>query len=82
MPRIERVSAIRKNYQSGVSGVYRWPGDGSMAKDAHWGAQWVETKGAKPVRKKFSIKRYGEEVAKLMAVAARENALVNLIDST
>jgi hypothetical protein len=37
MPRIERVSAIRKNNQSGVSGVYRWPGDGGMAKEMRRG---------------------------------------------
>lgn len=82
MPRVKRVSVIRSNNRSGMAGVFRWPADGSAAKDAFWGVQWVETEGAKPVRKKFSIKRYGEQEAKIMAVAARENALASLVDSS
>ncbi len=82
MPRVARVSIIRKNNRTGVAGVFRWPADGSMVKDAHWGVQWVEVEGAKPVRRKFSIKRYGEQTAKLLAVAARENALASLVDSS
>lgn len=80
MPRIARVSIIRTNNRSGMAGVYRWPADGRVDRKAYWAARWVETVGAKPVTKKFSIKRYGEDAAKRMAIAARENALAGLID--
>jgi hypothetical protein len=80
MPRVNRVSIIRKNNQSGMAGVYRWPADGRLEKNAYWAAKWVETAGTKPVAKKFSISRYGEDVAKLLAIAARENALACCID--
>ncbi len=82
MPRVMRVSVLRKNNRSGMAGVFRWPADGRDHKGAYWGVQWVETQRAKPVRKKFSIKRYGEQGAKLMAVSERESALASLVDSS
>ncbi|HSY26203.1 MAG TPA: AP2 domain-containing protein, partial [Burkholderiaceae bacterium] len=73
--RVQRMTTLRSNNRSGVTGVYRWPASGENCVDAYWAVQWVESKLHKPKRRKFSIKRFGERKAKAMAVDARSTAL-------
>lgn len=72
----ERVQWRRSNNTSGAPGVYRVKAskhrsDGSVAEYIHWEARTPE--GVKPACKKaFSVRRYGEERAYELAVAARQ----------
>ena len=71
----ERVQFHRSNNTSGAPGVYRMKAtrirsDGTEAEYIHWEARTPE--GVKPARKKaFSVRRYGEECAYELAIAAR-----------
>lgn len=80
LPRLERMRLRRRNNRSGVSGVYRWPADGSDIPGAYWAAQWVEREGEPPRRRKFSTAKYGEATAKKKAVEVRRQALSRLED--
>lgn len=72
----ERVQWHRSNNTSGAPGVYRMKtsrclSDGSVVEYIHWEARTPE--GIKPSRKKaFSVRRYGDDRAYELAVAARE----------
>ncbi len=68
---------LRKNNKSGIPGVGRYevvdnPDNGRVR--AHWVASWHDEHGASRKRK-FSITRYGEEEAKLLAMAERNYQL-------
>lgn len=64
---------MQKNNSSGITGVYR-----SKYKDGKefWHGFWKEN--GKNISKAFSIKKYGEEGAKEMAIKARRDALSKL----
>jgi hypothetical protein len=76
--RVQRMHTLRTNNRSGITGVYRWPADGSKRTEAYWGAQWVVSEWDKPKRRKFSIALYGERGAKRLATEARKAALETL----
>ena len=68
---------LRKNNRSGIPGVHRYevvdnPNTGNVRE--YWIAHWTDEHGATRQRK-FSIARYGEEEAKLLAMAEREYQL-------
>jgi hypothetical protein len=68
---------LRKNNTSGIPGVGRYEAidnrkTGSVR--AFWLASWINEHGASRKRK-FSIARYGEEEAKLLAIAERDYQL-------
>lgn len=69
--RLDSIQHLRRDNRSGVSGVYRYPIDGSNPPGAHWGAKWRLTPNTLPQNRKFSIARYGEEKAKRLAIQAR-----------
>jgi len=75
LDRLVKMQSTWKHNRSGTTGVYRWPADGSNRPGAYWAAQWIETPYDKPKRRKFSVAHYGENQAKRLAVAAREDAL-------
>lgn len=74
---VARMTQLRRNNRTGVSGVYRWPADGSAVKGCFWGAQWPGPDG-KARHKKFLISVHGEEGAKAKALAERRRALRSL----
>lgn len=37
VPRILRMTTVRRNNRTGTSGVYRWPADGQDVPGAYWG---------------------------------------------
>jgi hypothetical protein len=68
---------LRKNNRSGIPGVGRYevvdnPRTGNVRE--FWLASWVDERGASRKRK-FSITRYGEEEARLLAIAERDYQL-------
>jgi hypothetical protein len=68
---------LRKNNTSGIPGVLRYevPRDSDAESvRVYWIAAWTDEHGATRQRK-FSIARYGEEEAKLLAVAERDYQL-------
>lgn len=75
MDRAARMSIVRRNNRSGVAGVFRWPADGRDVPGAYWAAQWVPLTGLKPKRKKFPVAKYGEVMARQLAVVERKRAL-------
>jgi hypothetical protein len=68
---------LRKNNKSGIPGVGRYEvvdNSGSGIARAFWLASWVDERGASRKRK-FSVGRYGEQEAKLLAIAERDYQL-------
>lgn len=69
----------RSNNKSGITGVctygkrYRLR-DGSERESRYWEANWPGEDG-KPLSINFSVNKYGEEVARSMAIRARRRAL-------
>ncbi len=68
---------LRKNNTSGIPGVGRYevidnPGTGRRR--AFWQAKWTDANGDERTRK-FSVLRYGERLAKRLAIAEREYQL-------
>ena len=69
-------SRLRKNNTSGIPGVGRYevlvnPRNGR--RDAFWQAAWVNEQGLSRKRK-FAVSRYGERLAKRLAIAEREQS--------
>lgn len=69
---LEQAVKIRKNNQSGISGVRRV----EMEEGEFWQVTLLTKEGQK--RENFSIGRYGEEAAKSMAIAQRSRWLKGL----
>ena len=72
-------NAQRRNNKTGITGVYTYSKpyrlrDGSVKETWYWEANWPNAVG-ESVSKSFSTKRYGEELAKQMAIRARKNGL-------
>lgn len=68
---------LRKNNTSGIPGVGRYEvidNSDSGIPRAFWLASWVDERGASRKRK-FSVRRYGEQEAKLLAIAERDYQL-------
>lgn len=69
----------RSNNKTGITGVctygkrYRLS-DGSEKESRYWEANWPDPEG-NPVSVNFSVNKYGEEVARSMAIRARRRAM-------
>ena len=73
-------SRLRKNNTSGMPGVGRYevlvnPRNGR--REAFWQAAWVNEQGLSRKRK-FAVSRYGERLAKRLAIAERERQLLRV----
>ncbi len=69
----------RRNNKSGITGVYTYAKrfkrrDGSVGETWYWEAHWPTERGASE-RESFSVRTIGEEVARQMAIRARERGL-------
>lgn len=69
----------RSNNQSGITGVCTYAkryklSDGSYRETRYWDASWPGADGKK-VSISFSVKEYGEEMARSMAIRARQRGL-------
>jgi len=65
----------RSNNKSGISGVYTYAKsyrlrDGTIRETRYWEASWPGDEG-KNISINFSVNRYGEELARSMAIRAR-----------
>jgi hypothetical protein len=68
---------LRKNNKSGIPGVHRYEiprRSDAQNPRVYWIAAWTNEYGATRQRK-FSVERYGEEEAKLLAIAERDYQL-------
>ena len=77
--RREFCDAKRRNNKTGITGVYRYRKtyklkDGTEKESWYWEANWPGSDG-ESISKAFPVKRYGEDLAKQMAVRAREVGL-------
>ncbi len=82
LPLKQYVTIQRSNNQSGVPGVCRYTASGvkslpSGGQLGYWVASWTLTDGQR-VRRKFSVKKYGEEKAHSLAIQARQKAVKSL----
>lgn len=80
--RKEFSCVLRRNNKTGISGVYKYAKrytlkDGTEKEIWYWEANWPTEVGVSG-HKSFSVNRFGEEVARQMAIRARETRLANL----
>jgi hypothetical protein len=74
-------SILKRNNKSGISGVCRYVSNENDPKGGEPRSYWIARWSPEPRKtkcKKFSIKKYGEEKAFLLAVRARKKALKQL----
>ena len=79
MSRKDFANKKRRNNKSGITGVYTYAKrfqlrDGSCNETWYWEANWPTERG-ESMHESFSVKQYGEEVARQMAIRARERGL-------
>ncbi|MEH6551731.1 MAG: AP2 domain-containing protein [Pseudomonadales bacterium] len=79
MTRKKFCSIVRGNNKTGISGVYTYAKsyvlrDGEVKKTDYWEANWPD-ENSKSVSVSFSVKTYGEDRAKELAIRAREKGL-------
>ena len=79
LTRREFCNTKRRNNKSGMTGVYTYSKsyrlkDGSVREIWYWEANWPDSEG-NSVSKAFSVKRYGEETAKRLALGSRLKGL-------
>lgn len=72
-------SVIRGNNRTGISGVYTYCKsnvlrDGTIKETWYWEANWPDD-NHQSVSVSFSVKTYGEEIARQMAIRARKEGL-------
>ncbi|MFK7958342.1 MAG: hypothetical protein AB8B96_19770 [Lysobacterales bacterium] len=70
---------LRSNNQTGISGVYRYAKryklkDGTQKESWYWEANWPTLPGVS-AKATFAVNRYGEDMARQLAVRARERGL-------
>lgn len=75
-------STLRRHNTSGIPGVYRYAkpytlADGKERKLWYWETTWPTQEG-ESAKATFSVKQYGEEKAKQLAIAAREAGIKKL----
>lgn len=80
--REEFSRAKRRNNKSGITGVYTYAKrftrkDGSVRETWYWEANWPTERG-ESAHECFSVRQYGEEVARQKAIQARERGLRQL----
>lgn len=81
--RKEFCLVLRSNNNSGITGVCKYAkpyllSDGTVRKNWYWEASWPNDRG-EGVSECFSVKEYGEEVARQMAIRARERGLHGVV---
>jgi len=79
MTRKHFCSIIRSNNKTGISGVYSYSKpymlrDGTVKECWYWEANWPNA-SHQSVSARFSVKQFGENMAKKMAIQARERGL-------
>ena len=79
MSRREYSNQRKSNNKSGIVGVYRTTSVTKGHRYAFWVASWSPWKKKKGMQS-FAVGRYGEEGAKQMAIAARDEAIKQLQD--
>lgn len=77
--RREFCEAKRRNNQTGITGVCKYAKsytlkDGTLRETWYWEANWPGSDG-KNISVNFSINRFGEDMAKRLAIRARENGM-------
>ena len=80
--RKEFSSTLRSNNVSGITGVYRYAkkytlADSSEVECWYWEAHWP-TEPGESKSERFSINDYGEDIARAMAIRARERGLAQV----
>jgi hypothetical protein len=80
--REEMCRIRRSNNKSGINGVYTYAKryklrDGSSRETWYWEATWPAEQG-KHVSINFSVKKYGEELARSMAIRARHKGIEDM----
>jgi hypothetical protein len=80
--RKEICKVKRSNNKTGITGVYKYAkpytlSDGEIRENWYWEANWPDTEG-ESVCKSFSIKKYGDEIAKQKAIRARNKGVKNI----
>lgn len=71
-------TVLRKNNSSGIVGVGRYISRESGEERASWHGYWQGDDGKRHSRK-FAVDKYGEKHAKALAIAARTEAMAELI---
>jgi hypothetical protein len=66
----KRKQTVSSRNTSGIVGVTRGEWEESGKQAAYWQAAWVGSKGER-LNRKFSVKKYGEERARRLAIKAR-----------
>ena len=79
MTRKHFCSIVRSNNKSGISGVYTYSKpyvlrDGTVRESWYWEANWPNKKHQN-TSVRFSVKQFGDKMARRMAVQAREQGL-------
>ncbi|MFK8018373.1 MAG: AP2 domain-containing protein [Pseudomonadales bacterium] len=79
LSRKEFADARRRNNRSGITGVYTYAKrfelrDGSMRESWYWEANWPTERG-ESAHESFAVNQYGDEVARQMAIRARERGM-------
>lgn len=82
LSRKDFAAILRSNNQTGISGVYRYAKryklkDGSQRESWYWEANWPTERGVS-AKATFSVNRYGEDLARQMAIRARERGLAEV----
>ncbi len=80
--RKQNCAIVRANNRSGIPGVYTYSKsyelrDGTLKSTRYWGANWPDDEGGSH-SVSFSVKQYGEEQAKQLAIRARKKGLRGL----
>lgn len=79
LSRKEFCNVKRRNNKTGITGVYRYSKnyklkDGTIMESWYWEANWPAKTG-ESICKSFSVKRYGESLAKRLATQARVDGM-------
>ena len=79
MSRKEFATKKRRNNKSGITGVYTYAKrfqlrDGFYNETWYWEANWPTERG-ESMHESFSVRKYGDAVARQMAIRARERGL-------
>lgn len=79
LTRKEFAAATRRHNRTGITGVYTFAKrytlkDGTVRETWYWAANWPTAPG-ESAHKSFSVKRYGNDVARQLAIRAREEGM-------
>lgn len=80
--RKEFCNVKRRHNKTGITGVCKYSKtyqlkDGTVRESWYWSANWPNSNG-ESINKSFSIKMFGDDLAKQKAIRARENGMKNV----